>query len=428
MYNLSHTSNNKKTPSLPFTNNGFFRKFDFLKCWQYSLLMILMAWTCHSHAFIYPYDFGSYARQPRSIVNNAALLFACNQSPTFAGRLRTNRFTPEGLRTDDKPSLPTDDTAIEAEIGLCHHLLDWVSLGFFSAISSYDINETTKSLNNPLVFPFHKTYLPVISGAISIEPIDNFHFGFAAQFFETLKIDINLILLEELQATINTRIGAAANWNLGSAVETPFGVFHVGYQPAFEADLDVPITVPLDLSELTPLLPLDFTFDILQLDGALDYRPALWQLGWIGLFKNGIQAEAGVIINKWEDLGAEFFLRPQDPFGALDVFITDRTIILKNTVNPYMTLNFPLSDQFTIKTGLAAYRSPLVQQPERQAAVSGDVLTVKTGLVFNTKVFEIPMAMEGHLIYGHMKEQTVSGDGTVSGEFITFMSQLSFPL
>jgi len=390
-------------------------------------MTFLCLYPSTSYGFNYPYDFGSFIHHPRSIVHNAALLFSCNQSPSFASRLRTNRFVPNGLRTDNKPSLATDETAIDAEIGLCYHFKDWVSLGLFSAVSSYDINDTTKSLKNPLVFPFHKSYFPVISSAISIEPVDNLHVGFAAQFFETVPVEVKLFLIDEPQFTIQSRIGVAVNWNIGTAIETSYGIFHLGYQPAFESDLDVPFTIPLDFSELNPFIPINLDIDILTFDTALDYRPATWQIGWVGQFKRKIQAEIGIIVNYWEELGAEFFLRPQDLFGVLESIITQRNIVLKNTINPYFGIDLPISDSLVFKAGLAVFQSPLIKQAEKKPAVSGNVILIKTGMVLTKKLFDIPFSIEGHLTYGHMKEQAVSGGGRVSGEFITLMNQLSFP-
>ncbi|MEJ2754383.1 MAG: hypothetical protein P8104_00715 [Gammaproteobacteria bacterium] len=346
-------------------------------------------------AFLYPYDFGSFANQPRSLIYNAGLLFKCERSSAYTMRLRYNDFQPVGLRSSDKPSDPTDGNAIESEVGFCHKQYPWLSLGLFAAISSFNGNQSTKSLNNPIVFPLHKTYLPVLSGAFSVKVIENVHIGFSAQFFETLHVDTRIEIAEEFRAIIKTQIAFDFNWNVGAAFETPWGIVHGGYQPAFEAGLDVSVVTPLNLEQVNAL-PISFTLDLISLEGALDYRPATWQIGWIGQVR------------------------------SLDI-ITQNELRFRTTIDPYLIVRYPLSDTLTLQGGYAHFASPIIQDIPRRPAVSGDMHSLKVGATLHTYLHPTPMYLEGHLIYGIMPRQDISGGGQLSGNYFTGRVQVSFP-
>lgn len=387
-------------------------------------------------AFLYPYDFGSFYDQPRGMVNNAALLYHCERSFAAAGRLRSNDFQPRrSTKADNDPTAPseantvetepTDGNAIEAEVGLCHHELDWLSLGIYSAFSSFDSTLSTQSEQNPIVFPLQKTYLPVISGAFSITLIENVHVGLAAQFFETVDIDATIIVSDELRATVDTRISMTFNWNIGAALETDFGILHAGYQPAFEADIDFEISAPIDLTALN--LPFNVQFDdLFSLEGALDYRPATWQLGWIGDF--GAQTlEIGALISEWDRLGSGIFISINDPFGAAEFLFTRNDIVLEKTVDPYIVIQTEFTDEITLYGGYAFFNAPIVVEDDKRWAVSGDIHSLKAGIRLKTEFRGKPVYLEGQMIYGYMPEQEISGDGLISGGYIAGMGQISFP-
>ncbi|MEJ2669823.1 MAG: hypothetical protein P8077_06075 [Gammaproteobacteria bacterium] len=376
-------------------------------------------------AFLYPYDFGSFANQPRSLIYNAGLLFKCERSSAYTMRLRYNDFQPVGLRSSDKPSDPTDGNAIESEVGFCHKQYPWLSLGLFAAISSFNGNQSTKSLNNPIVFPLHKTYLPVLSGAFSVKVIENVHIGFSAQFFETLHVDTRIEIAEEFRAIIKTQIAFDFNWNVGAAFETPWGIVHGGYQPAFEAGLDVSVVTPLNLEQVNAL-PISLTLDLISLEGALDYRPATWQIGWIGQVRS-LDTEAGILISKWDDLGAKIFVQPSDPLGISDLLITQNELRFRTTIDPYLIVRYPLSDTLTLQGGYAHFASPIIQDIPRRPAVSGDIHSFKLGATLKTYFHQKPMYLEGHLIYGIMPRQDISGGGQLSGNYFTGRVQVSFP-
>lgn len=376
-------------------------------------------------AFLYPYDFGSYFGQPRAMVNNAALLYGCEPSLTFAGRLRSNDFQPRSTPAEDSKTEPTDGNAIEAEVGLCHQELDWLTLGVFSAFSSFDSVLSTKSETNPIVFPLQKTYLPVISGAFAVTLIEDLHVGFAAQFFETVEIDTKINISDELRATVDTRISLTFNWNVGAALETDLGIFHGGYQPAFEADIDFSVSAPIDLTSLN--LPFNIELeDLFSLEGALDYRPATWQFGWIGNF--GAQTiEIGGLINEWDRLGADTFVTLNDTFGITDLIFNRREIVLKKTLDPYIHIQTEFSDTLTLHAGYAFFNSPIEIADGRRWAIGGDIHSVKTGLRLKSTFRGRTIYLDGQLIYGYMPDQEVSNNGRVSGEYISGMGQISFP-
>lgn len=390
-----------------------------------SLLLISALMPSKASAFLYPYDFGSYSDQPRAMVNNAALLYRCEPSITLAGRLRSNEFQPRSSEAADSTTDPTDGNAIEAEAGFCHHELEWLTLGAFSAFSSFDSKLSTRSETNPIVFPLQKTYLPVISGGFAVTVIDNFHLGFAAQFFETVEIDTRISISNELRATVETRISMAFNWNLGAALETDFGIFHGGYQPAFEADVDFSVSAPIDLSALNLPLSLELT-DLFSLEGALDYRPATWQFGWIGKF-DAHTVEIGGLISEWDRLGAGTFITLNDTFGLTDLIFNRNEITLKKTLSPYIVVQTKGSESLTLQAGYAFFSSPLEIEDSRRWAIAGDIHSVKGGFKLKSQFRGRVIYLEGQLIYGHMADQEVSNGGYVSGQYISGMGQISFP-
>lgn len=387
------------------------------------LVLLCMLLPTQASAFLYPYDFGSYADQPRGMVNNAALLHFCDRAAAFSGRLRSNKFQPVRGDTAGTGTEPTDGNAIEAEAGLCHHELEWLTLGLFAAFSSFDSALSTQSENNPIVFPLQKTYLPVLSSAYSLTLIDNVHVGFAAQFFETIEIDAQIAVAEELRATIDTRIAITFNWNIGMAVETTMGILHAGYQPAFEADINFELSAPIDFSALNLNIQLD---DFFSLDGALDYRPATWQVGWIGEF-GAIQMELGALISEWDRLGAGTFITFSDRLGISQFLFTVDDIILHKTVDPYLHMTLSVDDSLSVHGGYAFFQSPIVAEDTSRWAVGGDIHSLKGGIQLKSYFRGKPVYFEGQLIYGYMPDQPVSGGMSVSGKYIAGMGQISFP-
>jgi len=398
------------------------------RTWRLILALPLVLTATQTWAFLYPYDFGSYYQQPRGMVNNAALLHFCDRSAALSGRLRSNDFQP--VRPDENGNLgekstPTDGNAIEAEAGLCHHEVNWLTVGLFGAFSSFDSVLSTKSNQNPVVFPLQKTYLPVISGAVSLNLIENIHVGFAAQFFETIEIDARINLGEEIRATIDTRIAMAFNWNIGAALETPYGIFHGGYQPAFEADINFETAFALDLNAININFEQEID-DIFSLQGAIDYRPPTWQIGWIGNFAGG-NLEVGGLISEWDRIGSSTFITFNDPLGITNVLFNRDDIILKKTFDLYAIITLDLSDDFSVHAGYAFFHSPIAVEADRRWAVAADIHSIKTGARLKTTLQGKTVYIEGQLIYGYMPEQQISGGGSLSGEYIAGMGQLSFP-
>jgi hypothetical protein len=166
--------------------------------------------------------------------------------------------------------------------------------------------------------------------------------------------------------------------------------------------------------------------DFFSLDGALDYRPATWQVGWIGEF-GAIQMELGALISEWDRLGAGTFITFSDRLGISQFLFTVDDIILHKTVDPYLHMTLSVDDSLSVHGGYAFFQSPIVAEDTSRWAVGGDIHSLKGGIQLKSYFRGKPVYFEGQLIYGYMPDQPVSGGMSVSGKYIAGMGQISFP-